>query len=109
MNKIKQRIGYHYPCIIHRKRRGEYLVYFEEISHVKPGGFIDTHIKLAFKPLCYARVYRDLARPKTWFMVISRHGAYMVDSKSGFKTMIEAAEYAREKMMDWAGWHDNQA
>ena len=108
MNKIKQQIGYHYPCIIRRRRRGEYIVYFRELPEVKPGGFFYTNITLAAKSHFYAKVYRDMAKPKTWFVVINRDlEGKQVDGKSGFKTMIEAAEYARDYMMVLEGWHDD--
>ena len=74
-----------------------------------PTGISYCNITYADDPRFYARIYRDMAKPKTWFVVFIRKGNNQVDAKSGFKTMTKAAEFARKHMMEWEGWHDNQA
>ena len=104
MNKIKQIIGFHYPCMLRRNQRGEYLMYFREKPHVEPGGFFYSNLTLAKNPRFYATIYRDLSKPKTWIVYFRRNSGQMVGDKSGFKTLMDAAHYARNQMMEWEGW-----
>ena len=98
MNKIKQRIGEDYPCIIRRKRRGFYTVGFTVMN-----GKYSIAEKYILKPKYFAEVVRTQGFPREWHINIKNMDGHVVYHSTEFYGLIETCKYARYWLMELEG------
>ena len=98
MNKIVQRIGIEYPCVIRRKRRGFYTVEFTMFN------FDLTMSKIhMYNPKYHAEVVRTSGHPKEWHINIKNMDGHVIRHAAEFTGLIETCKYARFWLMELEG------
>ena len=102
MNFTTKRIGFHYPCIIRKIRRGEYQVNFGKL----PTEIFYCNIRYADNPRFYADINRTRGCSKKWHIYFRKQSGQAVDYEGKFSTLLDAAYFARNHMMEWEGWCD---
>ena len=98
MNKIQQRIGVDYPCIVRRKRRGFYTVEF---------CFINCDLGMSERfissPMYRAEVVRTQGFPREWHINIKNMNGHTIYHSTDFTNLMETCKYARYWLMELEG------